>query len=201
MLKNKVIILGAGNALDDIVEILKLKKISDFEIFDDLKAEIKGHLISGTFDQGIKKYKGKAKFVFCFGTAKTTLLREKIYKKYAFDKDDLINLVHPQAYVSPMATLGNGVVVKANATVMPNAKLHDNIIISQLVSVSHHVTIGSHCILAPSSSCSGGSVLKNSCFLGTNCSINENIIVGQNSIIGIGATIRKDLEDNSVKLR
>ena len=198
---HKVIILGSGNALDDIIEILQLRQISDFEIFDDSKTINKSYNIMGNFDQGIKKYKGRAKFIFCFGTAKTTALREKIFNKYAFNKDDLINLIHPKAYVSSMATLGNGIIVKANATIMPNAKLEDNIIISQLVSVSHYVTIGSHSILAPSSSCSGGSVIKKSCFLGTNCSINENITIGKNSIIGIGATVRKDLDANSVKLR
>ena len=201
MKKIKVIILGAGNMLDDIVEILKLKEISDFQIFDDFKTETQRYMIAGTFDQAVKKYKGKAKFIFGFGTAKTTKLREKVYNKYEFNQNDLINIIHPRACVSPMASLGNGIVVKANATIMPNAKLGDNIIISQLVSVSHHVTICSHSILAPSSSCSGGSIIKSSCFLGTNCSINENITIGRNSIIGIGATVRKDLKENSIKLR
>ena len=201
MKKSKVIILGAGNALDDIVEILELRQISDFEIYDDQKNKTERHKVSGTFEQGIKKHKGSAKFVFCFGTAKTTKLREEIYNQYAFSKDDLINLIHPNAYVSKTATLGSGVIVKANATIMPNAKLENNIIISQLVSVSHHVRVGSHSILAPSSSCSGGSVIKNCCFLGTNCSINENVTIEKNSIVGIGATVWKDLDENSVKLR
>jgi sugar O-acyltransferase (sialic acid O-acetyltransferase NeuD family) len=199
-MKKKIIILGAGGALFDILEILKLLNLNDFEIYDDKKKTTKKIKIYGSINQAIKKYKNKKNcfFVFGFGTAKTTNLRKHIFNKFRLSAKKLITLIHPNASVSKYSRIGNGCVIKSNATILPGAKIGYNVIISQLCSVSHDVKIGSHCILAPSSSCSGGSQIGNSSFLGTNCTINENIKIGQNSIIGLGSKVIKSLKKNSI---
>lgn len=196
---SKIIILGAGNALDDIVEILNLSNIHNFKIFDDDKKKTHPkYKIHGNFLDAVERFKGKSKFIFCFGTAKTTQSRETLYNKFNFQPKDLINVIHPNSSISKLAKLGNGVIVKSNAVIMPNARIGNNVIISQLVSVSHHVKVGSHSILAPSSSLSGGSVIQKSCFIGSNASVNENITIGKCSIIGIGAVVKNKLPTYSI---
>jgi UDP-perosamine 4-acetyltransferase len=199
-MKKKIIILGAGGALFDIIEILELNSLNNFEIYDDNLKTLKKIRIYGNVEKGIKKYKNKRNcyFVFSFGTAKTTKLRKDIFCKFKLKSKNLITLIHPNASVSKYSIIGTGCVIKSNATILPGAKIGHNVIISQLCSVSHNVKIGSHSILAPSSSCSGGSEIGSSCFLGTNCSINENIKIGDNSIIGLGSKVLKTLGKNSI---
>ena len=202
MLTKKLIILGAGNTLLDVIEIAKLQGIENIEIYDDDKSKIhkkmNNYNVLGNLKIGIKKNLKKAKFVFCFGTAKNISSREKIYKTFNFSPNDLVTLIHPNASVSSFAKIGRGVVIKSNAVVLPNANVGNNVIISQLASISHNVKIGNHSIVAPSASCSGGSQIGKSCFLGTNSTINENIKIGDNSIIGLGTKVIKSINKNTI---
>lgn len=196
--KNKIVILGAGGALFDIIEILELNGYNKFKIYDDNKKKFKKIKIDGNIKSGIINNRKDALFIFGFGTAKTTKLRKDLFLKYKLNSKNLITLIHPDASISKYSKIGNGTIIKANATILPGANIGNNVIISQLCSVSHNVKIGSHSILAPSSSCSGGSEIGNSCFLGTNCTVNENIKIGQNSIIGLGSKVIKSLKPNSI---
>lgn len=199
---NNIAILGAGNALGDIIELIELNMPEfKYKIFDDNHLNIGNSLIEGSFDDALQLQGSNTKYVFCFGTAKTTQKRKEFFVNSGLSENDLISLIHPTAAVSSYADLDPGVIVKANAVILPNAKVRKNVIISQLCSVSHHVEVGAHSILAPSSSCSGGSKIGEACFIGTNASINENIHVGDYSIVAIGAVARKNLEDNAMKLR
>lgn len=198
----KVIILGAGNALYDIIELLEYQsEVKSYEVYDDNWQNIEKIKVYGSFDDGIKLRGKNTKFIFGFGTAKTTRKRQDIFEKYELGDEDLISLFHPSSVVSSYAKIAKGVIIKANAVVLPNANISRNVIISQLCSVSHHVNVGAHSILAPSASCSGGSSIGDSCFIGTNASINENVTIGAGSIVGIGAIVRKSLDSGSVKLR
>ena len=82
MQTKKLIILGAGNTLLDVIEIAKLQGIENIEIYDDDKSKIhkkmNNYNVLGNLKIGIKKNLKKAKFVFCFGTAKNISNREKI---------------------------------------------------------------------------------------------------------------------------
>mgnify|MGYP000844833201 CR=1 FL=1 len=198
--EKKIIILGAGGALLDIIEILELNNLNKFEVYDDNKKSSNKLKIFGNIKSAIKKYKNKDNcfFIFAFGTAKTTKLRKILFLRYKLKPKKLITLIHPNASISRYAKIGRGSIIKSNATILPGAIIGYNVIVSQLCSVSHNVKIGSHSILAPSSSCSGGSKIGNSCFLGTNCTINENISIGQNSVVGLGSKVIKSMKSNNI---
>ena len=87
MLTKKLIILGAGNTLLDVIEIAKFHGIENIEIYDDEKVKFIKKLkiiISWVILKLVLKKFKKAKFVFCFGTAKNISSRKKFIKHLIF---------------------------------------------------------------------------------------------------------------------
>lgn len=56
-------------------------------------------------------------------------------------KHEFSSLIHPTAYVSPLATIGVGTVILANAVVQANAIIGDHCIINANVTVDHDAIV------------------------------------------------------------
>lgn len=95
--------------------------------------------------------------------------------------------LHPMAYVSEEAVLGDGCVVAAGAVVHPNS------------------TLGSHCYIGPHSlvdrdvEIGAGAWVSAGAVLGTGCRIGARGLLGQNSSVGRKAVVGDDVEVGMLK--
>ncbi|GGY76431.1 acetyltransferase [Marinobacter zhanjiangensis] len=80
-------------------------------------------------------------------------------------------LVHPFAWLSHHASIGDGAQVMAGAVVQAGASIGINTIVNTRSSVDHDSRVGDHCHLAPGATLCG------------------NVRIGEGSFIGAGATI------------
>jgi sugar O-acyltransferase (sialic acid O-acetyltransferase NeuD family) len=85
-------------------------------------------------------------------------------------------LVHPSAYVSPYARLGEGVFVGARSVVAAGAVLADHVFVNRGVTVGHDTTIGEYAQLQPG------------------CNVGGHVRIGRAALIGIGAQVQQELE-------
>jgi acetyltransferase EpsM len=106
-------------------------------------------------------------------------------------------LIHPNAYVSPTAHLGEGTVVLPGAVVGAHARVGELCIINTRTVVDHDCDLGDCVHVAPGATVTGGVTIGNGTLIGAGATVLPNLIIGDDSIIGAGATVLGDVPSNS----
>lgn len=107
-------------------------------------------------------------------------------------------LVHPTAYVSPLATLGQGVFVGANSVIGPGAVLEDHVFINRGVTIGHDTRIGAYSRVQPGANVGGLSQVGRGVTVAIGATLIERLVVGDHAFIGAGAVAVGDVEPGTL---
>lgn len=105
-------------------------------------------------------------------------------------------LIHPSAYVSPLAKLSDGVFVGANSVIGPGAQLAEHVFVNRGVTIGHDTHIGAFSRIQPGSNLGGLSHIGHSVTVGIGATLIERLVVGANAFIGAGAVVTADVDAN-----
>src|SRR5471030_3021155 len=94
---------------------------------------------------------------------------------------EFCTLVHPTAYVSPLATLGPGVFVGANSAIGPGAKLAAHVFVNRGVTIGHDTRIAAFARVQPGANVGAGAVVT--------ADVAPHVLV-----VGVPAKFKKNLE-------
>lgn len=158
----KIVVVGAGGHGKSVADLLLLQKEYELAGFvDDTYPEISdvwGFPVLGRMsaDTLSSLHENVGCVVVAIGN---NALRESIFK--LVDGLGLVmpRIVHPNAFVSPRAILGNGCVVMANAVIGTEARLGDGVIINAGAIVDHHAVVDDFGHLGVNASMAGGAYL------------------------------------------
>ncbi|AQV96389.1 hypothetical protein BJN34_21195 [Cupriavidus necator] len=103
-------------------------------------------------------------------------------------------LVHPTAYVSPLARLGEVVFVGANRVVAPGAELAEHVFVNRGVTIDHDTRIGAFSRVQPGSNLGGLSRIGVGVTVGIGATLIERLVVGDNAFVGAGAVVTSDVD-------
>lgn len=109
-------------------------------------------------------------------------------------------LIHPTAYVSPLARIGQGVFVGANSVVGPGAWLDDHVFVNRGVTIGHDTRIASFSRLQPGANLGGLSRIGGGVTVAIGATLLERLVVGDRAFIGAGAVVTKDVPDDALVL-
>ena len=121
-------------------------------------------------------------FLVSFCSVNNFLLREEYINSLKTKNPSIrfANVIHPSAYISPSASLGEG-----------NFVAHNVIIDSK-------ASVGFHSIILFSSVISRLVTMGDFCFLSANVNIMGNVTIGKNNFFGVKSTSTKDIKDNNL---
>jgi len=105
------------------------------------------------------------------------------------------SLIHPTAWVSPSAVLGDGCVVMANATVQADVHMGKGCIVNSGASVDHDCNLADGVHICPGVSLGGDVNVGKSSWLGIGSSVIQGIHIGEHVTVGAGAAVIRDIAD------
>ncbi len=109
-------------------------------------------------------------------------------------------LIHPTAWVSPLASIGQGVFIGANSVVGPGARLDDHVFVNRGVTIGHDTRIGSFSRLQPGANLGGLSRIGGGVTVAIGATLLERLVVGDRAFIGAGAVVTRDVPDDALVL-
>ncbi len=102
-------------------------------------------------------------------------------------------LVHPRAYVSPMATLGPGVFVGAGAVIGPGAVLGEHVFVNRGVTIGHDTQVGAFARLMPGCNVGGHVRIGSGATIGMGANVIEELDIGIDTVVAVGAVVTRDV--------
>lgn len=102
-------------------------------------------------------------------------------------------LVHPAAYVSPLAAVGAGTFVGACSAIGPGAQLGEHVFVNRGVTVGHDTRIGAFSRVQPGSNIGGLTRIGSGVTIGIGATVVERLVIGDGAFIGAGAVVASDV--------
>ena len=104
-------------------------------------------------------------------------------------------LVHPSAWVSPSATLGEGTFVGPMAVVNSNVVLGSHVIVNSGAIVEHDCRVGNFSHVATGACLAGNVRVGLETLIGARAVVREGLTIGDRALIGAGAVVVKAVPD------
>lgn len=206
--RNKLVIFGVSNMLSDIfdcamanglilakVVIHHPEQIGDRDISLEDRLTALSRLCKPPVVEKISEFEPHEGEVYILGPT-TPTRRELAHLLYDRFKLDFCTLVHPTAYVSPLATLSQGVFVGANSVIAPGVQLGSHVFINRGVTIGHDTHIGDFSRVQPGSHMGSLSKIGEGVTVGLGATVIERLRVGDNTVIGAGAVVLDDMPEN-----
>ncbi len=111
---------------------------------------------------------------------------------------EYFTLIHPTAYVSPLATLGRGVFVGAQAAIAAGAHCHDHVVINRGVTIGHDTEIEAFSRVQPGATVCSLSKIGARVTIGAGATLIERLQIGDDAFIGAGAVVIGDVAPMTV---
>jgi len=102
-------------------------------------------------------------------------------------------LIHPAAWVSPSATIAEGSVVMAGASIQADSRIGRGCIVNTGANVDHDCRLEDGVHVCPGASLAGGVSVGRCSWMGIGCSVIQGVTVGADVTVGAGAAVIDDI--------
>ena len=182
----KLLLVGAGGFGRVVLE--HARALYDCVFLDDGDAKVVDDVpVIGTTDD-MEKLFGEYKLLLV--TIGNNTLRERLYRRAAEIGYTFPNIIHPSAYVSPHAKIGNGCVILNNAVIQNNARCGDGCIFNPGVELHHDSTIGNYCLIYTNSVVRSLTSVGDRVWIGSNATVSTSAVVPDNGRVDDGETVK-----------
>ncbi|MGZ4968327.1 MAG: acetyltransferase [Methylobacter sp.] len=204
----RLVIFGVSNILSDLFDCALANKIELGKVVIDLPEEVGERDINLTARlkalegvcvppavEYLDDFKPVSGELYLLGPTTPTrvVLANKLKERFGLR---FHTLIHPSAYVSPLATLSEGVFVGANSVVGPGARLAEHVFINRGVTIGHDTHIGAFSRIQPGSNLGGLSHIGCAVTVAIGATLIERLVVGDHAFIGAGAVVIADIPAN-----
>jgi sugar O-acyltransferase (sialic acid O-acetyltransferase NeuD family) len=130
-----------------------------------------------------------AKVLTVHGSPDSYLKRQGIIENLNLSLERFPTVIHKNASVSNMATIGRNVLIMAGVVITATAVINDNVIILPNSVVHHDSIIGDCTLIGANVTVAGYVEIGKNCYIGAASSIKNGIQIGEKSLIGIGSNV------------
>lgn len=109
-----------------------------------------------------------------------------------------LTALHPQAIISPQASIGEGSVVMAGVVINTDARIGVHSIINTGATLDHDCVVGDFVHISPGVSLAGNVTIGSGTHVGIGACVIQGVTIGKGCTIGAGAVIIRDVADDAV---
>jgi sugar O-acyltransferase (sialic acid O-acetyltransferase NeuD family) len=191
-------IYGSGGGGNEVREIATELNIWDELVFidDTVPADTFKGIRRMPFEQFCNEFSAEeAEVIVSLGEpAYKVMIREKVEKAgFSF-----ANVIHKTAWVSPSATLGRGVTLRAGAVINADAVIGDCVTIMEYSGIGHDTVIEDNAQIAAGVLIGGHSKVGKNTYIATGVSVKDSLTIGNDSVVGIGSVVSRDIPENVI---
>lgn len=186
----KLLLVGAGGFGRVVLE--HASREYECAFVDDgyeLGSEICGAKVIGKFSDIASLY---PEYRLLSVTIGNTGLREKIYNRSQEIGYEFPNIIGPNVYISPYATVGSGCVILNNVTVQNGSKVGNGVILNHGVEIHHDSKVDDFSLIYTNSVIRTYAKVGKRVKIGSNVSISNEAIIADDCVVDDGAVITKD---------
>lgn len=110
----------------------------------------------------------------------------------------LSSVISPTAFVSPMANIGDGVIVGPLCSIQARANVASNVAINTMAIVGHDVHVQQGAVLSSMVNLGGAAVIGEYAYVGMAALVKEGCSIGSWSIISMGSVVYNDLPEDVI---
>lgn len=189
-----VIILGAGEHGLVIRNTLCLNKINKVLFLDDHVGKSQA---TGPFSKISDMDPTKYNFFVALGNMS---LRKKWTTILMKQKMNMINVIHPKAYIENSVIMGKNIFIGAFTYINIGTRIGNGVNINNGCIIEHDNIINDYVEIAPRVTTGGGTSIKTHSFIGIGTTIIDHVVIGRKNIIGAGSVVVDSTEDDSLYL-
>ncbi len=207
-MKQDLILIGASGVAHEILDTihdlnLKKNEWNVLGVLDDDPSKIGKEFYQNTRILGDRSYlskvdQTKVQVLVTFSSPATFLKRHHYIEmlKAEFPKLKFATLVHPTAYISPSAEIGEGSYIGPGVIIDSCASVGDHVIILFHSVVSRFVSVDDYTFISASVNIVGNRKIGKSVYLGAKATINANL--QDNILVDSAVLIKMDIESNAI---
>jgi sugar O-acyltransferase (sialic acid O-acetyltransferase NeuD family) len=98
-------------------------------------------------------------------------------------------VIHPTARISPLAKIGQNVLIMAGVVITSNAVVGDHVCVLPNTVVHHDVQVGAWTLVGSNVTVAGNTRVGVNCYLGSGCSIMNGLEIGDGTLVGMGSNV------------
>ncbi len=192
---NGIVLIGDGGharAVRDVIESLNGYSIS-LGGRPHIAHVVEDSRKLGPEDWG-KLYHKYKRYVIAIGQIKSAQLRVDAVDQIERYRVQFPTLISPSAYVSPTASIGQGVVIMHNAVVNAGAVINDFCIVNTGAVIEHDAEVFNFCHISTAAVVNGEAIVGFRSFVGSNAVVLNQITIGSDVVLGAGSVACCDIE-------
>ena len=108
------------------------------------------------------------------------------------------HLIHPTAYVSPFAKIGQNVFIGAKSVISPGCILKDHVFVNHGVIVGHDTILHDYVRLNPGSNIAGHVEIFDNVMIGLGANVIEELVIGKGAVVAAGAVVIRDVKEKTL---
>lgn len=124
-------------------------------------------------------------------------LRRKAYLKLQARSVPFYTLIHPNVYIDPSATVGEGNIFTTGCYVACNCSIGDGNLLNGNVHLGHDVRVGNFNFIGPLAQLTGATSIGDANSIGTLCVLLPRCTIGSGNIIAPMSAVFKGCRDNA----
>lgn len=192
------ILIGAGGHARVVRELAELCDANILGVCDPKFQNESGQLWHGLKVLGGDEYLSevdpdKVMLLNGIGMLPGNRIRQVVFERFTGMGFHFPPLIHPFAWCSSYASIGDGAQLVAGAVVQPGASIGINTIVNTHSSVDHDSLVGAHCHLAPGVTLCGDVRIGDRSFIGAGATVTQAVNVAPETFIKAGTLTTSDV--------